>query len=145
MYASTIDSIIDKDKSLRKIFIGTLARDELPKSMQYPCCFILNTQPRNKEGEHWLALFYDSNRNCDFFDSYGLGPHYHGLEAFILRTSVHCRYNKRQIQGTSNYCGVYAILFLKYRIRNNYDNKFFRDFVKQYTLNDLKIKKSLQQ
>ena len=35
-------------------------------------CFILNTHPNNKPGEHWLAFFFNSNTGkLEYFDSFG--------------------------------------------------------------------------
>jgi len=135
----TINTILNNDKKLKNIYLGTLARDELPKKLKYPSCFILNTHPRNGGGEHWLALFYDANGICDYFDSYGFPPSMHNLKSYIKSTSKKCRWNKRRIQGASNYCGLYCIYFLKYRSRQKYNNLFFKNFIKDFDKNDLKI------
>lgn len=54
-----IDEILYKDIVCMKTFLGTFAKNELPKKLKFPCCFIVNTHPRKNEGEHWLAFYFD--------------------------------------------------------------------------------------
>ena len=84
MIETALEEILKIDKDTKKIFLGVFARDELPKRVKYPSCFILNTQPRSQEGEHWLAIYFDHKRNCYFFDSYGNSPKYFGLDKYIM-------------------------------------------------------------
>jgi hypothetical protein len=51
-----VEIILKKDKITRDIFLDAFARDELPKAPPYPSCFIINTDPRSRPGEHWLAI-----------------------------------------------------------------------------------------
>ena len=66
MFEDTVEKILETDPITNKCFIGALARDELPKKLKYPTCFILNTQPRNKPGEHWIALYFDKHKRNRF-------------------------------------------------------------------------------
>ena len=138
MDENVIEIVLKKDKKTRPIFLGAFARDELPKSPRYPSCFILNTDPRSKPGEHWLAFYYSSNGFCEFFDSYGNPPSYYRLEEYITKTSKGWDYNRRRLQGMSDFCGFYAILFLLYRSRNKTID-FFKEFYSNNFKNDLKI------
>lgn len=55
-------------------FLGVLACDQLPKHgvYKYPAMFIVNTQPSNMPGEHWLYCGYTTkHRQGYFFDSFG--------------------------------------------------------------------------
>ena len=54
----------------------------------------MNTENRNKPGQHWLALHCDNKGKCNFFDSFGNPPKY---------------YNKKGVQGFSEFCGFYCI------------------------------------
>jgi hypothetical protein len=80
MLENTIEEVLSTDPITRKIFKGCISRDELPKSLKSPSCYVINTKPRNHQAEHWLAIHNDKLGNCFFFDSYGLPPNYYNLE-----------------------------------------------------------------
>lgn len=88
MQENVINSILKYDNVTSKIFKGVYARDELPLDLDFPSCFILNTHPRSKPGEHWLALYYDPKGNCYFFDSYGMHPTFYRLKTYISKTTL---------------------------------------------------------
>ena len=135
-----IKKILSTDRYSKDCFLGVFARDELPNIKEYPTCFIFNSKPRTHEGEHWLAIHYDKNKNAIFFDSYGMHPEYYNLEKYLEITSRDWTYNKTRLQGSSSYCGYYAMLFLICKTRNE-TNKFFKYFNTNYNLNDKKILK----
>lgn len=83
MYENTIDEIMQKDTKARELYLGSFAFDELPKINKFPSCLIINTQPRTKPGEHWLACYFDKYKNSYFFDSYGQSPLIYKLDTFL--------------------------------------------------------------
>ena len=138
MDAFIIQKTLHKDTLLSKIFMGVFARDELPISVSYPSCFIINNKPKNHPGEHWLAFYYDSNKVCYFFDSYGNNPEFYSLTSYIMNTSSSWYYNKKRLQGDSNYCGLYSMLYLTFISRNKI--KLFYDFFNEnFQNNDKKL------
>ena len=139
MLESVIDEVLKKDTQTRRVFLGVYARDELPEDLSYPCCLVFNTQPRSQRGQHWLAIFYDKNGNCDFFDSFAMPAANYSLVPYLERTSNTWVENKKRILGNSQYCGHYAILFLIFRVRSN-SVKFFQAFSSNYSNNDKIIK-----
>ena len=112
MLESAIETTLQRDKVTKPIYGGVCARDELPAHVRYPSLFVLNTKPRNHNGEHWLAIYYDKNGHADFFDSYGHDPAYFQLKTYLQQTSTTYSYNKKCIQGLSSFCGYYCILYL---------------------------------
>ena len=113
MNSIQIEKILKLNQQTKKIFIGVFARDELPKIDKYPCCFILNTAKRNHAGKHWLAFYYDSNKICNFFDSFGNSPEFFNLQNYVDSKSIKLITNKKPIQSwRSENCGYYCILFL---------------------------------
>jgi hypothetical protein len=90
-------------------WLGVFARDELPdlNLRRRPFALILNTDPRNKPGQHWLAIFAPKAGRVELFDSYGLPPNFYGLDSFDLiynSTSFH--------SSSSSVCGHYCKFFL---------------------------------
>lgn len=145
MYENVIEKILLKDPQARQIFTGVYARDELPDKPKWPECFIVNTDPRSKPGTHWLAIHYNQEGRCIFFDSYGFQPSHFRLESYLNSTSSSWTWNRKRIQGDSDYCGLYCILFLLFSIRNkalsfinhfsdNYNNndKFLKNLIEKY-------------
>jgi hypothetical protein len=63
----------------------------------------------------------------------------YNLVPYLERTSTTWSENKKRIQGNSEYCGHYAILFLIFRVRSN-TVKFFQAFSSNYSKNEKIIK-----
>ena len=139
-----VEEILEHDPVVSKIFLGAFARDELPIKPSYPSCFIINTDPRRSAGEHWLAIYYNSNGYSDFFDSYGHSPSYFNLEEYLDRTSNGWTFSKKCIQGSSEYCGYYSILFLLFKARNK-EMSFFKAFTDRPSHNDSLITKLINE
>ena len=138
MLQTTIEDYFKKDSVTNKMTCLVLARDELPNHVKYPSCLIINTKPREHEGEHWLAFYFDEKGHADFFDSYGQEPDKYGLKSFLDKTSVNWSYNNKRIQGFSAYCGHYCLMYLFFRVRNK-SNVFFSFFNNNYLNNDKKV------
>lgn len=127
----TLSAILNSNNSLNKIkhegiFLGVFPRDKLPKITKFPACFIFNTDPHNKKGEHWLALWVNKNKCAYFFDSSGNNPAIFSLENYLSQF-ICWEYNKQKIQSESSNCGLYCVLFLLYKSHNKL-NEFFKEF-----------------
>jgi len=87
----------------------------------YDACFIVNTDPHDKSGKHWLAFYYDSaKRVLEYFDSFGFPLKQHsfvnstlsGRNMKIVPVNVH-----GNLQAfTSSTCGYYCMLYLHWRM-----------------------------
>lgn len=145
MNAIQIEKILYKHAFTKNIFKAVLAFDELPKKIEKPSAYIINTHTRDKEGEHWLAVFFLQNGNAEFFDSFGLGPRFYGLDQFLIKTSKTCFYNTLALQSlNSQYCGFYCVLFILIKCKQisffNFLNYFNEDTIK----NDKEIENLIQ-
>ena len=140
-----LNEILIKDNFTKKIFMGALALDKLPKKIKYPSCLIINNQKSHQKGEHWLAVYYNSKKKATFFDSYGFSPTKYHLNSFIQKTSNTIEYNKMQIQSIfSPYCGLYCVLFLLFLARGKSLDYFLKLFKKNTLLNDKLIEKMIK-
>ena len=61
-----INQIMKKDEFTRKIYLGTLPIDKLPKKIKYPSCLVINNQKSNQPGEHWIAIYFDKKKELNF-------------------------------------------------------------------------------
>jgi len=136
MFENTIEDILEKDPITKDIFKGVYARDELPNPIKsYPNCFIFNNKPRSNAGEHWLAVFFNSDKTCYFFDSYGMNPSFYGLTNYLKSNCKKINYNQKRLQGDSDLCGFYCIAFLYFKSRNKL-KEFFDIFSNNLLKND---------
>lgn len=112
-------------KKLEFAHCGVYAADTLPKKIRVPCGIVVNTEPKNQSGAHWVAIFINKNNYADFFDSFGMGIVIKNHLHFIKKHAKSLKYNTLALQGqTSAVCGHYCLLFLKYRSQNRSYHKF---------------------
>ena len=98
---------------------GTVPCDGLPKSpvKNKPRAYIVNTDPHDKPGQHWIAL-WTQNNVCEVMNSYGLPldmyPQAKPLKEWVMKHWKYVVTNGRSVQGLhSQTCGHYALLYLK--------------------------------
>ena len=100
-------------------WLGVFPRDQLPDLERElrPFALVLNTDPHDKPGQHWLALFAPTNSPIELFDSYGLDPSYYKLPSSL----IHCSTKFQSI--SSSFCGHYALYFIYLRAHKySYDH-----------------------
>lgn len=113
-----LTKILTTDTCTRNKFLGIFSIDTLPDVVKFPSCLIFNTDPHDKPGQHWIAVYFYSNKKCEFFDPLGFSPSFYGLKDYFDSYS-HFVYNKKQIQPFySRKCGYYCFVFLLFRCRN---------------------------
>jgi len=124
-----INIIMQHDKFTKNLYIVTFAIDALPQKIKYPSCMVINNQKSTHAGEHWIAIHYFRNKKAQFFDSFGHSPTFYGLESYMKQTSNSYTYNSKKVQSIySNYCGLYAVLFLFFKARYRSLEYFLKQF-----------------
>ena len=103
-------------------WLGVFARDELPDLIREirPWCLILNTDPKDKPGTHWLALYVQTDGRIEFFDSFGLSPVTYSLDSL---DPLHLLYSFQS--PTSFVCGHYCIVYIYLCSHNKSLNQIF--------------------
>ena len=102
---------LQKHPETRDVFGGVLAYDQLPKRLSKYATkvFVINTDPSNKPGQHWVAAYITPE--CAFyFDSYGLAPQQPSVTKFLRKRKKVVFYSRR-LQGTGSMCGHYCLYF----------------------------------
>jgi hypothetical protein len=51
-----INRIIKNNPLLNKYYCGIYPSDLLPENPVKPCCFVVNTDPSNLPGKHWIVI-----------------------------------------------------------------------------------------
>jgi hypothetical protein len=129
------------DDYSKNIFKAVVPKDKLSFKVTYPSAYVINTDNSTGPGEHWLAVYYKSDKTAVFFDSFGLAPQFYGLDNYMRKTSISYSYNQQQLQGImSSTCGYYCVLFILLVCRN-LDLQCILDLFnkKDVDLNDFKI------
>ena len=60
--------------STRNAFKGVYARNKLPRRLNVPSALIGNTDPVDRPGTHWVALYIDANSRGEYYDPTGRPP-----------------------------------------------------------------------
>ena len=121
MNTDQIQRILDSDICVSRIGAKVLACDQLPTYIDRSrrAAFVINTDPSDMPGSHWVGLYYDAAYRFEYFDSFGLQPVHAQIVSFIRRNSNRpLLFNSRHLQDTvSAVCGLYCIYFLLVKCR----------------------------
>ena len=127
-------------QSHRKVprFLGVWPKDQLLSirkdlsSDEYPVFYVANTDTSNLPGQHWVAFYWSSPKECEYFDSYGLSPDVHLMfPAEGSRVALTC--NPRQVQAfDSTSCGHHCILYLISKLKGLSLQQFLSIFYPSY-------------
>ncbi len=98
-------------------FVGVYALDEIPRvlgSRKVPVKMIVNLDPGELKGSHWVALYRNPQGDGFYFDTFGLPPPPPIAWWFSQHTN-HWRGLDRQIQSVNDKvsCGYICMRFLK--------------------------------
>ena len=102
--------------------LGVFARDQLPQQQQLfgqehrPFALVYNTDPVDRKGQHWLAMFGPSDGPLELFDSFALHPLHPSLYSLVDTLSSLLVYSRTPLQSLSSaVCGHYCVYFLHLR------------------------------
>ena len=143
MNTAEIDSALKQDPMTNKTFCGVFPSDKLPQTIEtYPCGFVANTDPSHEPGTHWVAFYFVSKEEGEFFDSYGLPPNHYksSFKNFLDKHSYDWNFNDRKLQSNwSDVCGHYCIFYLSHRARGFSMKKIVQLFGNDTMLNDTSV------
>lgn len=90
------------------------ARDQLLTINKKRNCYIVNTDPISKAGQHWVLIYYTPNNTCYYFDSYGSHNRIEiDISNFISINCLKLFRNKYRFQSdSSQLCGIYCLYVL---------------------------------
>lgn len=90
--------------------------------------FVFNTDPHDRPGQHWIAMYCDlNNKEVNYWDSYGIKPsdEVNRLAQRIidqgkkLGINMKFKVNKYKHQYKNSECGVYSINFIVSQLEGN--------------------------
>ena len=137
--------ILRKDKYTRGVFHGVYPSDKLPRTvLSFPSLFIANVDTSEKPGSHWVAFYFNKDREGEFFDSYGLPPsNYAGtFTRFLNNNSKEWNFNSMTLQSTkSKVCGHYCLYYALFRCRNISLSTIVHRFSSNKSRNDFLVRR----
>ena len=136
MNGARIESILRKDAKCRRMFLGVFPSDRLPNRFDSPALMVCNTDPHDKPGEHWIAIYVEDDGYGEYFDSFGLPPKAI-FRTFLNRNCRNWIFNNKHVQSAiSRFCGHYCILYCLHRCRGENLNAIVGKFTMDTGLND---------
>ena len=136
MNSDVIDRVLRKNCA---IYRGVFACDELPDVSTRPSVIVVNTDPANRPGRHWICIYFDGDGHGEIFDSFGLRP----IRVFERYMDKHCvawTFNKKQMQSlVSRFCGHYCIWYCVMKFRKVTLNELINAMSDDTGLNDFLI------
>ena len=132
---------------LRDSFYGVWPSDQLPllkRGFKLPAYFIVNTDPSDQPGEHWLALTLEKGGEATFFDSFGISPdsgfYPQSILKFLNKYSQNIKYHVGQLQDhSSKVCGHHCVYYLYHRARGLSFKQVLELYSRDTIKNDLEV------
>ena len=103
-------------------FLGVLPSNYMPtkkditKFGKHPIAFIINTDPSNMPGSHWLAFYspFGEHSRLECFDSFGEPASNYGLVDNVAFNSISVNTTQFQANNTAS-CGFFCIFYILHR------------------------------
>ena len=121
--------------------------DRLPAHVKKPMGLIVNTDPADRPGTHWVSFYFPKKGPAEFFDSLGRSPeHYHpDFKNLLMVHGPDYLHNRGRIQDyDSPYCGAYCLDFLMQRNRGVDYRSFLKQWGDDYARNDSIVSRRLE-
>ena len=140
MLTTTLQKALKKNKHTKEVFGGVFPRDCLPiqVSKKKNVAFVVNTDPSDEIGEHWVVFFF-TPQQAFYFDPYGIKPRHKEFLHFLKKRKTYSYWHKR-VQGTGNTCGYFCLYFIL-SIQGQVNWKIFGD---NFTFNDQYVRRLVQ-
>ncbi len=139
MNTTEILRAVKSDPVLDRYCLGVFPCDRVPSGIKrVPCCIIVNTDPHDKPGRHWILLYLPTEGVCELFDSYGREPE--GRVAALLKPYSVVSWNRRQVQSVlSSVCGAHCLYVAHHRVRGESMKRIMDHYTKDPMTNDHEV------
>ena len=132
-----INEILRRCTETKQFYMGCYPCDQIPMIDKYPTSLVLNLEPINSIGSHWVALVFDNPFHVYYFDSMGEAPNSCIDNRLNEIEKKHCiTFNKKPIQPlSSHFCGLYCLCFIHFMSVNINNFDAFDCFLKLFSKN----------
>lgn len=136
--------VLQSDPYAKSVFTDVLPSDRLPSQIKKrPRGFIINVDPSDGPGTHWVAAYITSEETGEFFDSYGQRPDVYSrnIQTFLQDHSSTFTWNEKTLQSPwSRVCGQYCLFYALHRSRNIPMSTIVNMFTDQQEWNDTLVR-----
>lgn len=138
MKGSEIWCAVQCDPTLRRHVMGVYARNNLPSTIPWHLrtqglAFIVNTEPSNKQGRHWIVIVMEGNK-AEVFDSLA-EPLNENFSHYVKSNVTSYIHNGQRLQSVdSEICGLYCLYYLLYKFKEGLS---MNQIVHHFNLHDL--------
>lgn len=119
----TLRKAARSDPRIARHFWDVYGADQVPKKEMKALggCCIVNTDPIDEPGQHWVALFYPppNGGGCEFFDSYAEKPSDYRPRLWRSWNSCPTQMPYPVQQMMSDVCGDYCLYYLHRRCKSS--------------------------
>ena len=140
---NTTDLFRHLSRRCRGVLMKVFPADRLPRriSAKRPMLLVCNTDPHNKPGEHWIAMYLAKDGSGEYFDSLGeTVPTI--FSDFLDRHCTNYVFNDEQLQSVlSRFCGHYCVFYCLYKMLDYSLNSIVNCFSDDTMLNDTIVHK----
>ena len=100
------------DVNVNHAFQGVFPMDQLPRKVNPPAFFIVNTDVHNLHGKHWFVLFINEDLSGEIFDSLACSISNYCIR-FLNHHTRHWTFNRIAYQHPrSTSCGVFVLYYV---------------------------------
>lgn len=132
------------NKALRgfKHYKGCFSCDLIP-APSIPSSFVINTDPSNQAGEHWVAMAFSKQGESFYFDSFGFPPFVPQIASYVNK---YCKrgviYNSQTLQHPdSSSCGLFCVDFISTLESGKSYQEFLMKYSRKLAQNEIVVKK----
>ena len=139
-----LDQLTFHHPTLAPYFGGTHPCDGIPDpaKVSHPQGFIVNTDPSDLPGRHWLGVWIEENK-CELFDSFGLDLELYETADPLIKWLDQFSFVKRNGKSVQSLydqsCDDYALMFLVAKSQDETMREFEKRFPTNYVANDRKV------
>lgn len=149
LYGFQIISFLKKNINSKNIVLCSY--DNLPKKViSFPAYYVVNLDKSNGNGSHWIAIYFNKNKDSIYFCSFKTHPN-KAIFNFLKNNSNNIKLSYRVLQNySSHFCGYYVCFFLltcfKYdylikTMSNDFLEIFYSFFSNNLVANDFYVTK----
>ena len=113
MYSSQITQILRANPMTSKIFEGCFPCDLLPSLKKCPTALIVNLDPHEKQGSHWITLYVEKDQ-IFYFDSLALPVSSCIVKSFLKNFKIVKRNVRLYQSPLSKTCAHHCISLIYY-------------------------------
>lgn len=117
MNTKRINKILERNQTTSQFYLGCFPADKIleinSEKLTFPQSMVVNFDPTGYDGSHWVAIYADSPKNVDYYDSLGIWPPLNNDITRFLSKFNNVRFNPFAFQHyRAKSCGKHAIFFL---------------------------------